>query len=117
MIISFFKDHIGFIVTYIINFILIAVFYGMITNHSVEVIYPFVISIFVLFIFLSIRLYKYISFNSKLKKIKKGQIGRLECYLEEEKNAMQVIDKIDKDYIDEISRMKSKELEKNKFIS
>ncbi|MGL4107526.1 sensor histidine kinase [Clostridium sp. LP20] len=117
MIISFFKDQVEFITIYFINFGLIILFYTLSTDHTIEIIYPFLISIFTLSVFLVFKGFGYFEFNRSLKRSSGKEVNILNEYTEEEKEVVRVIKEMERYYIDEISRIKNNNLKKNKFIS
>lgn len=117
MFVKFLKDEKGYIITYFLNFALIIYFYDLSCDHSVEILYPLAISVFVLTIFLGTKFYRFYSFNSSVKKISKRNIGSTECFTEEEKAVINAVRNLDKSYIEEIGENESRRLKQNKFVS
>ena len=117
MILNFFKDQIEFITTYFINFGLLILFYTLSTEHTIEIIYPLLISIFTLSVFLIFKGFRYFEFNRSLKRSSGKEVNILNQYTEEEKEVVRVIKGMERYYIDEISMIKNNNLKKNKFIS
>lgn len=117
MFFEFLKDKKGYLITYFLNFALIIYFYDVSSGHSVEILYPLAISVFILSIFLAEEFYKYYSFNKKAAKMSKRNIGIIDCYTKEEKNVIAAIRNIDRSYIAEIEERESENLKKNKFVS
>ncbi|MEG0295268.1 MAG: sensor histidine kinase [Clostridium sp.] len=117
MIFRFLKDQIGYIITYIISFSLVLLFYTLSTEHTIEIIYPLSICIFVLSIFLVVKFIRYADFNGRLKKCNGKNANITSYYTEEQKEVIRVINSIEQYYIDEVNTIKSNNLKKNKFIS
>lgn len=117
MVFRFLNDQIGYIITYFINFSLVLLFYTLSTEHIVEIIYPLMICIFSLSIFLVFKFIRYDDFNGRLKKCNGKDVNITSYYTEEQKEVVRVINSIEKYYIDEVNQIKSNNLKKNKFTS
>lgn len=117
ILLAFFKDHIGFSVAYFLSNILLAIFYGISTRKSIEIIYPIILTLFIYMIASIIKFYKYYVFNSKINFTLTNIDLELEPSSYERQATINLIKKIHQNYLEQIHNIKKDNNNQKRFIS
>ncbi|MFW6288052.1 MAG: sensor histidine kinase, partial [bacterium] len=117
IIINFIKDHMGFTLVFFINSILIALFYRISTESTIEWIYPLLFSFFLFIIFIVIRWFQYYPFNNRIGKNADDVSYDLSPATCEQKQTSSVLGKIHKQYLEKIQEIKLENKHNKRFMS
>ncbi|MEN8904559.1 MAG: ATP-binding protein [Clostridiales bacterium] len=113
---SFLKDKIIIISIYIINSVLI-IFFNLLQDKSNEIIYPTIISLFLLVVLLGWEWDKYYNFNKYLYKYLEENNTELKIYYSEHKRIHNILENMKNKHMNEIYEMEISNNKHKKFIS
>ncbi|EJO5347786.1 sensor histidine kinase [Clostridium botulinum] len=102
------------IIVYLVNMIVLLCFYYLLFN-SKEIVYPLIISLFFLMIYVIYKTFKYKEFYTNLKEAKSSP--NYERILHEEKEVFQTINEIHDTYINKFYKMENKLNERDKLLA
>ena len=114
---NFVKDQSLFLIFYFSSSFLIILFYYLITDGQVELIYPMSISIFVFLVYFIIAFFRYYSFNKDLESCINNMDYDLRVSTCEQKNIKETVNSIHQNYALSLQQLKLNNLNKNRFIS
>ncbi len=114
---NFAKDQSLFLMFYFSSSFLIILFYYLITDGQVELIYPMSISIFVFLVYFIISFFRYYSFSKGLKSCINNMDYDLRVSTCEQKLIKETVNSIHQNYTLSLQQLKLNNLNKNRFIS
>lgn len=115
-IVCYFKDRIYLTIAFLLNSVLLIVFFSLLTD-SKEIVYPLLISLFIYSFFFTIDFLKYLKFNRNLSNSINNKFYDLEPSTEEQRNVSHAITQIHNQYMETIYKINSDIAEKEQFLS
>lgn len=115
--IQFLKDRRLLIICYILSLICIIAFFHLSKQANIEYIYPFILGIFFLCIYLVIDGFKYYRVNSVLRRLLDDEFVELPSYTEEQKLIQQVLHKMQREHTRKVNEMNTENQERIYFLS
>lgn len=91
---NFFVDRLIYIIFMLFNSILLTIFYKFTVGENVEIVYPFIITIFLVFVVLIIDWIRYSGFNKDMEVLLKDKNHRIRTLTKEQKEISRVIKQI-----------------------
>lgn len=113
---AYIQDRLLYIVTYLLSFILITLFYSLTTNR-LEFIYPLLIALLLLTTFIIIDAYRYLSFYKNVNKSIKNPQYDLTPTTQEHRIIHDTISSIHEHYLNQLYAVRNKQHENNRFIN
>lgn len=95
---NFFIDKLMYIFFMIVNSIFLATFYTLTVGENVEIAYPFIITVFLIFLMLAIDFSRYYGFNKDIEIIQHDKNHKLRVSTREQKEFSQAINYINLNY-------------------
>lgn len=117
ILINFCKDNFAMTIAFFLNGLLIMLFYYISTGSSVEILYPFTISLFIYLVFILTRWFKYYRFNSNLSKCVENMHYDNTPSTCEQKEVIRQIMKTHQSYMDKIYSIGLQNSRQKHFIS
>ena len=117
MLKRFIKDRAILIIFYLINITSVIAFFHLNERANNEVLYPLLIGIFLLSVYLIIDGYRYFHVNGALQKMIEGQYTHFPVYTEEQKAFLHLMNKKDEAHSREKNEQKVKNKERLYFLS
>ena len=114
---NFIRDRALHILIYLLNFLMLVLFYNLIHPDKIEILYPVAISLFLLAIIMVIDWIRYYRFNVNLQEAIKDSSYNLKPVTFEQKEISKVLNTIDKKYKRELNNFKSSYEGKSHFLS
>ncbi len=114
---DFFMDRLIYIFFMVINSAFLAAFYTLTVGEGVEITYPFIITIFLIFVMLSMDLFRYYGFNKDIEAMQQDQNHRLKASTREQKEASKTIKYINLKYAEKEQKLLSDYKNKMYFLS
>jgi len=115
--VNFIKDKTIFTFGFLINSLILIVFFSLSTGSSVEVLYPLLISCFIYFILIIIEWSKYYKFNINLHKSIENVSFDLQPITSEQQETANTINSIHDKYVSEIAEISMENQNNRHFIS
>ena len=116
ILVNYFLDRKYFILLYYVSTILVSIYFST-EVKKIEVVYPLVMSSYILLIFFLIDFTKYYIFNVHLLKTSKNRYYKIKSFTKEQKNILDTIELVNISAFGEISKIKTENEQKNFFIS
>lgn len=113
---DFIKDSAGFIFIYFLNTFFMILFFWLYYKNA-EVLYPVFLSLFIFFIGIIARWFRYKTFNSDIVSASDNAGYKIRCFTREQLRSAETIGKINKAYIKELSDTKIKNRENSRLLS
>lgn len=113
---DFIKDSTAFIFIYFLNTFFIVLFFWLYYKNA-EILYPVCLSLFIFFISIIARWFRYKMFNSDIISASDNTGYKIRCFNREQMRAAETIGKISKAYIKELSDIKVKNRESSRLVS
>lgn len=117
IIINFFIDRTSYILFMVINSVLIMTFYSLTVNENVEILYPIVITTFLLLSYLLIEFIKYSRFNIDIKKYRSEGSYIIRCATREQQEINYLLNDINLKHIEMENNVVSQYREKEHFLA
>lgn len=114
---NFFMDRLIYILFMIINSICLTIFYTFTVGEDVEVIYPLVLTIFLIFTLVVIDWFRYYGFNKDIKAIQQEKNHRLKASTREQKEVAKAVKYINLKYAEKEQKLLSDYENKIYFLS
>lgn len=114
---TFLKVELPYIFVYLLSSILIICFYTLSLKHSVEIIYPMLLSLFLFLIFLCFRFFKYVRFQKALERISRHKGFIKASFDTREAEVLQHINDLHKRYQSELEEMEQLHQTEKRLIS
>lgn len=114
---NFFIDKLLYIFFMVINSVLITTFYTFTVGENVEIIYPFIITVFLISAALIIDLFRYYGFNRNITAIQQDRNHRLKASTREQKEVSKAIRHINLKYSEREQKLLSDYKNKIYFLS
>lgn len=117
MIISFFKDEIGSILTYLLSTVIIILFYSIELGHQVEFCYPLMLSLFIGIVFEGIHFYRYYRRNKLVEKMMAGTFNKETSLNDFERYLANETKKLHQNYLQMLDELTAKHRYNQRFAS
>ncbi|MGE5614420.1 MAG: sensor histidine kinase [Bacillota bacterium] len=117
ILVNFIKDHAGFTAVYFLSSALVIAFFNIIAADDGEIVYPFLISLFIYMVFIISRLPGYIRFHTELRKTVESPACLLRPSTAGEAHAAETIASIHEKYMGELTRIRSEQKARDQFIT
>jgi OmpR family two-component system sensor histidine kinase YxdK len=114
---NFFIDRLIYIVFMVINSLLLTIFYTFTVGENVEVIYPLIITLFLIATLLSIDWFRYCYFNKGIEEIQKEENNRLKASTREQREVVKAIKYIKLNHMEKQQELLSDYESKIYFLS
>lgn len=115
--IQFLKDRRVLISCYMLSLVCIVIFFRLSKQTDIEYVYPLILGIFFLCIYLVIDGFKYYRVNSVLKRMLDDEFVEFTPYTEEQKLMKQVLHKIQREHTKKMNDMNAENQERIYFLS
>ncbi|BBE30110.1 histidine kinase [Tepiditoga spiralis] len=113
---NYFLDRKYFIILYYFSTILISIYFSAETK-KIDIVYPLIMSSYILVIFFLIDFIRYYIFNLHMLRTSKNRYYKIKSYTKEQKNILDTIELVNISAFGEISKIKTENEQKNFFIS
>lgn len=113
---GFIKDSTAFMFIYFLNTFFIILFFWLYYKNA-EILYPLCLSLFIFFIGMIVRWFRYKMFNSDIISASDNAGYKIRCFTSEQMRSAETIGKISKAYIKELSDIKVKNREDSRLVS
>lgn len=113
----FIKDRMTILAAYFTNTALIILFFYLLTDGDISVIYPMILSIFIFIIFMSNELYRYIRFNEGIEIQAVNPDYEIDVSTNEHKQIVKVINRVHSRNINKINDIEKEMIDSNRFLS
>lgn len=117
IIINFFIDRTSYILFMVINSVLIMTLYSLTVNENVEILYPIVITTFLLLSYLLIEFIKYSRFNIDIQKYRSEGSYIIRCATREQQEINYLLNDINLKHIEMENNVVSQYREKEHFLA
>ncbi|MCX7749432.1 MAG: sensor histidine kinase [Clostridia bacterium] len=114
---NFLKDRLGFTFFFFLNTLVIALFYYLSTQSSVEILYPALLSAFLYLIFMAVSFFKFYTFHTRLIKCIDNVNYDLSPSTQEQKEVSNLITTLHQSYLEKIHHIQLENTQKKHFIS
>jgi signal transduction histidine kinase len=114
---DFFMDRLIYIFFMVINSAFLATFYTLTVGEGVEIAYPFIITIFLIFVMLFMDLFRYYGFNKDIEAMQQDKNHRLKVSTREQKEASKAIKYINLKHAEKEQKLLSDYKNKMYFLS
>lgn len=117
LLVNYIFDKIGYYFILFLNSALIIMFYKLMGEGKIEVLYPVTITAFLMCIFLVYDLVKYLVFNSGIQKSLSEENYKIRCFTREQREISKVIKRINYNYVKKENELINIHSEKIHFLA
>lgn len=114
---DFFKDRLAFIIGYLLNTLLLVLFFNLVRTHSLEIIYPVMISAFILVLVLIIQWFQHYRYTTNISRIAEQPLLELPLNTAEQKKHYELFSKIHLRYLKQFEELQLEDRNFRRFLA